>query len=358
MKIASSEISVVIQGGINQAFLKACLLSVRRHLPESEVIVSTWDGSQIEPGCEILIDRAVYSPDPGARIMTKEGVLNNTNRQVVSTRAGLSVATRRYALKLRTDFELAGSGFLEVFGRFPVRHPEFCVFEQKIVIPRYATRIETTRRPFIFHPSDIALFGLKSDLASLFDIELVNEADFAWQTNAPSAATRERLVDMNFRSRLVPEQHIFLSALKRRGIDIRLDHPKDANAQLIELSQKLLVNNYIVVDQEAFGARPLKESLKEQFVADLLTCYTEAHYEYSYRHYCDPQHSLSFSRRAWGSTILEFGTYESLIKHGMRAKDHFSSIFENMHKTVSEAIITMAYLFKFIFKMVGAIFKG
>jgi hypothetical protein len=65
---------------------------------------------------------------------------NNVNRQIVSTRNGLQKATRTYAVKLRTDTQLTGTGFIDAFDKYPERREDFKVFEHKIVIPTLYTR--------------------------------------------------------------------------------------------------------------------------------------------------------------------------------------------------------------------------
>ena len=102
----SKDISVVVQGPIHTQdnLTKRVLESVRTHLPDAELILSTWKGSQIDGlDCDVLL----LNDDPGA--------INgyNVNRQIVSTRNGLQKATRTYAVKLRTDMQLTGTGFID-----------------------------------------------------------------------------------------------------------------------------------------------------------------------------------------------------------------------------------------------------
>ena len=42
-KITSRDISVVVQGPIHKGRTKKCLQSIRKNLPEAEIILSTWD---------------------------------------------------------------------------------------------------------------------------------------------------------------------------------------------------------------------------------------------------------------------------------------------------------------------------
>ena len=95
------DISVIVQGPIMggaERLTGRAIESVRRVLPGAEIILSTWHGS--DTGA-LACDALVLSDDPGATNWLRRGdaaaldkKLNNGNRQIVSTRAGLARATR------------------------------------------------------------------------------------------------------------------------------------------------------------------------------------------------------------------------------------------------------------------------
>ena len=91
MHFDSSEISVVVQGGLSDV-TEQCIQSLRILFPNAEIILSTWaDGKAIK----INADKTVLSLDPGAVVCDKvTGTWNNVNRQIVSTQAGLAAVTR------------------------------------------------------------------------------------------------------------------------------------------------------------------------------------------------------------------------------------------------------------------------
>ena len=45
--IDSKDISVIVQGPINKKETPKCLKSIRKFLPEAEIILSTWQGTDI-----------------------------------------------------------------------------------------------------------------------------------------------------------------------------------------------------------------------------------------------------------------------------------------------------------------------
>ena len=79
-KIKSKDISVVVQGAINSEVTPKCLESIRKYLPEAEIILSTWEGSDV---VGLDYDKLVLNKDPGTFIYKRSnGAIteNNMNR--------------------------------------------------------------------------------------------------------------------------------------------------------------------------------------------------------------------------------------------------------------------------------------
>ena len=98
-----SGLSIVIQGPTELSGLPIATLAARTArdaFPGAEVILSSWCGDQIDK-VRNLVDKLVLSVDPGPQHHSA-GVLN-INRQIISSRAGVGVATRPYVLKARSD---------------------------------------------------------------------------------------------------------------------------------------------------------------------------------------------------------------------------------------------------------------
>lgn len=344
MKISSTDISVVVQGAVDSSLLNECVSSIRQQLPDAEIILSTWHETNIADSTQF--DRVIFSKDPGAKPISIGGAMNNTNRQIVSTLNGIKAATRRYTLKLRTDCRLDGVGFIDAFEKYPIRNPDFNLFQHKVVVPRYATRIETSKRPYLFHPADIALFGLTTDLHCLFNIPLVTEDQFSWHQRSPDPATRAQLTKMGLFCQLVPEQHLFIHALEQAGFAVSLAHPHDAPKDMVDLSRALLINNYVVVNDQTFGLHHMKERLRDQIPADSATCYSRAMYEYVYKHYFDSSFQLDLSGKFWGPLVTDFKNIEGLLKHGARIGAYAKMGFKSLHKAAGECIVTLYWLIR------------
>jgi len=231
--ILSNDISVVVQGPIHTQdnLTKRVLESVRTHLPDAELILSTWKGSDVDG---LDYDILLLNDDPGPLNVPNKSKIN-LNRQIVSTRNGLQKATRTYAMKLRTDTLLTGTGFIDAFDKYPERREDFKVFEHKVIIPTLYTK--NPLQPFpglihFFHPSDIFQFGLKRDLLLLWNIPNATEVDV--------------------RS-IFSEQYVWTHCLKSSSENI--------NFSLLNLKEKLLIseislfNNFVIDTPSNLGIK-------------------------------------------------------------------------------------------------------
>ena len=59
--IDTKDISVVVQGAIDKGYTPLCLKSIIKYLPESEIILSTWEGSEVD---NLDYDVLILSEDP------------------------------------------------------------------------------------------------------------------------------------------------------------------------------------------------------------------------------------------------------------------------------------------------------
>jgi hypothetical protein len=87
--INTDGLSVIVQGAIHSEFTPLCLQSIRKYLPDAEIILSTWEGSNVD-GLEY--DILILNEDPGYKKHCRD---NNTNRQLVSIQGGLKKVSRQ-----------------------------------------------------------------------------------------------------------------------------------------------------------------------------------------------------------------------------------------------------------------------
>ncbi len=107
---------------------------MREHLPGAEIILSTWKGADVS---DLSFDVLSENDDPGAvPIFPKDDprrALNNVNRQIVSAKSGLRLATRSFAIKMRTDTTLTGTRFLSYFRRYTARCDSWKILRERVV---------------------------------------------------------------------------------------------------------------------------------------------------------------------------------------------------------------------------------
>ena len=159
------EHTFVIQGAIDRRAYADTFVtleavkSIRKYYPDAEIILSTWESETIEPSLVTSCDRVVLSEDPGG-IPTEQGLLN-VNRQIVSTRRGLSVATRRFSVKLRSDNIVSSPKLLSVF------HSE----AEDLILVTNLTSVNPRLRPRFFSLCDWVYAGKTCLLQRVFDIK-------------------------------------------------------------------------------------------------------------------------------------------------------------------------------------------
>ena len=169
--IDTNDISVVVQGAVDKYITPLCLASIREHLPGAEIILSTWEGTNVEG---LDYDQVLLNKDPGGYDYWNQEytIKGNTNRQIYSTIQGLRTAKGKYAAKVRTDFVFESAGFISWFNKYPARNDEYSFFESKVICcdnfsrdPRYQHRLRFLR--LVLHPSDFFFFGYKDDLIKI-----------------------------------------------------------------------------------------------------------------------------------------------------------------------------------------------
>ena len=234
--ILPKEVSIVVQGPIiknsgpenNTNSTKSVLKSIRSCIPEAEIILSTWLGSDI---VDLDYDQLVMNSDPGSWDFLIPTKGQNFHRQFVSTSRGLSLVTRKYAAKLRSDTLLENSGFLKFADDSPSRD-WLRIFSDRVAISAYSC-FDPRSTQTLFHPSDLFFFGRSNDLRMIFPVE---QDSYHW-------------ID----SPISPEQILWLSALRRKGIPIRLKWHRDFSIRLCRLSERALISNFNVIHPTDLG---------------------------------------------------------------------------------------------------------
>lgn len=339
--ISSKEISVVVQGAIDKKITPKCLNSIRKFLPEAEIILSTWENSDVDG---LDYDILLLNQDPGGykhdfAIYNKTCSMNNFNRQLVSTCNGVLKASRKYCLKVRSDIILKNSDFLKYWDKFEIRNDEYKLFNHRVLCSSLFSREYSCQCgwgfPTPFHPSDFWLFGLTNDLKDYFincPLQTKEEAS-NWDFKYPNRCPYITLL-----WRFSPEQYFCVNWVKKYYPDLQFDDWSDWNPQNIELSKNILYNNFVFLGYEEsgiyskkhFGAERIKSSIQGLITYDL--------FQKRYKEYCDNTYVVSPSQSS---------SYAKLKKHF----DKIIAPFININAWISEIFSVIFYLFACIFQL-------
>lgn len=265
--IQDQDISIVVQGpillesrfNITNTTTKLVCQQLKKLFPESELILSTWRGSNVDG---IPHDKLVISDDPGASpfIYREDKIFNNCNRLIISTKNGIQAATRKYVFKVRSDLFVLSKSFLNFFDHFKHYDAE-CKFVKSRILAFSIHSLKKervfgleTHRPY--HISDWAYFGYKEDLWNLYDIPLTPEPEFSqWFLTRPKHHPDlfpARLWKMS------PEEYITSSFFKKFYPSLDFAHTQDVSHDNVVVSERLIANNFLVLDQTQFVLISLK----------------------------------------------------------------------------------------------------
>ncbi|MBY6017876.1 WavE lipopolysaccharide synthesis family protein [Halomonas denitrificans] len=258
--MAFEQISVVVQGpvqayqgrGMEAGITQRCLDSVRQHLPGATLILSTWPDQDLSG---LDYDLLVESADPGPN--QDDYCPRNYHRQLVSSREGLRRVTTDYAIKLRSDNYLVGNQFVERQQAYPLRHPEFRQFAERVVINANLFRRYSKGHRILYHPSDFFYYGRTEDLLRIWDQPLFEQQPFSADLLAGFARLKKGQVALESEQVICL---IWLLALDPNAPVIHRRIAGDAAAQ--DYWDKFVASNLLLDEPERIGLGLRKISLR------------------------------------------------------------------------------------------------
>ena len=285
-KIQQKDISVIMQGMYDENITPICISSVKSILPNCKLVLSTWENSNVDTSLQI--DELIINKDPGAKSRhfktNLNGKTNNINRQLVSTYSGLKQSNTIYALKMRTDFSMHGTGFIDKFDKFNSFNSKYCIVQKRIICNMFGTthpRGKYFNLPY--HISDFSTFGLLEDLMNLYDIPLVTDEEFDW-----FEVNKKPKHDYGFVNKYNAEQHIIINFYRKNGIKVPCDHYSDLTIYNEKQSNKLLINNFYPMPWGAYGLQPMKKELSAiNWIMRYKDYWTQNEWAKMYAMYCD-----------------------------------------------------------------------
>lgn len=314
-------------------------------LPGAEIILSTWQGADITG---LDYDVIVLSDDPGAKYFNITGkVLNNCNRQLISTQAGLINAHRKYILKFRSDFCMESAEFLKYWEEYPLRKKKYVIFKHKVLIDTMFTRMYSDSTGFItpFHISDFWMFGYAEDVRAYYmETKVLPKSElgnfcFKYPNRLPYN-------DMSFK--YAPEQYYCYSFVKRNFRQIQFDDWTDWNEDLNKIYKKIFFSNFVVLSFEESGIWSDKHAdsfLNENNVPGIVNRY---YYQTKYKELLDPFYELRPLYRGEGK--IRFWWLRARL---VSCKKFVLSIYRNLKQIEFELATTSYQVLHSIMHKVG-----
>jgi hypothetical protein len=286
--INKKELSVVVQGPIlivgNINITALVLKSVRKFLPGSEIILSTWENSNVN---NLEFDKLVLNKDPGSIEfkLNKIKFNYNVNRQIITTLSGIKASSRQFTLKIRSDIILKGNYFLKLFDQHKFYNTEYKFFKKRILTSNASSFNPRKKERRLFNPSDWFFLGFTSDLLLLWDIDLFDTKFYSNQ---------EVQLPFNQEEYPSPEQYVWTSFLSK-FITIPKIKLFTFNKSLLLLSEKVLVNNLQILlpSQLGFESYKYRNSSKISTLNNYLRYYSRRDWEILYKRHCYNKFKLS-----------------------------------------------------------------
>lgn len=260
--VKDADVTFVVQGPIVELTAKV-LESISRLFPSSQIILSTWRGQDVSSFSDIPHLNVVKSRDPGAVSDHEAGSkLDNVNRQIVSSKAGLEEVTTGYVVKTRTDIVFTKPNILKLFSKFSGKATWF---KEKVLSVNYNFK-NPDLIGLVFHPSDLVLMGQTIDIYQLFNVPLRSSSDsqrLSWDDHPPLFFRRiypSLLTLHTAEAYLLVE---FLKKIKPEWQTKKLETCFTDNAEIKKCWKQAIVENYIVVDPFRLGVRFSKYPFRE-----------------------------------------------------------------------------------------------
>ncbi len=249
--INCSDVTFVLQGAVSKD-TDFVIKSIRDNFPLSIIILSTWKDSDTRG---LDYDTLVTSDDPGGIIVDdKAMLLNNINRQIVSTFEGIKRVTTKYVVKARTDIVFKSNKILHYLDRYNKTGGQYNLLQHRILVLSDTSNNPHRDYKMPFHICDFIYAGLTQDVYDIFDIDLMPKEYFRWfeTKSIPNNANYPTML-----SRYMPETYIWYSFLSKK-LQIKFDHTYDTSNNNIELSETIISDVLIMVSSFQIGVKCLK----------------------------------------------------------------------------------------------------
>ena len=282
MHIEDKDITIVVQGPDLENITPKVLDSINKLFKKSQKIFSTWSNQCLTKynGFQVI-----KSLEPTSFLQCEEPrIYYSVNRLIISTINGVYKSKKKYLLKIRSDMYFKNKNFIKKFFRFKKRSQDYAVLNNRVILSSHFSVI-CFRQPLPFHYSDWFFFGETADIKNIFEIPLCKDKkESLWFKNKK----KPRLYFGNYLCRFRAEQYIFFNFFKKY-FKTNLDDGYDLNKDKAIISEKFLVNNFLIMSPNQLGFSSLKHKGfdKNYFPSLLNPFYTFKDWFYLYKKYID-----------------------------------------------------------------------
>lgn len=316
MDFSSKDFSIIIQGPIigkkndpiEKQLSQKCIKSIRQNLPGAEIIISTWIG---EDANHLDYDKIIFSEDPGAITYNDfelKNVYNNNNRQIVSTYNGLRLATRKYAVKMRADFQIENTSFFNFIGKY-TNFNRYPFFKHKIIVPTYFSR-NPEKAPLLYHISDLFQVGLTEDLLNLWEINIQPEPETTRALPYSKKIWNDPFNHNKYKMKYASEQYIWFAFAKKMNLDLSLKYFCQVPLRLISKSTISVIDNFIILSPEQIGL-----IIPEKLVHGEKKLYTFKEWSNLYDEICVKKSKLRILKLIFRVKIISFNyVFRNFVK--------------------------------------------
>lgn len=247
--INKKDITFVVQGPIRDD-TKETLQSIRDNFSDSKIILSTWEDENI---IGLEYDSVIFNIDPKGIEIKRDGEtihIENTNRQILSSRKGVLDVKTKYCVKTRTDLIFENDKLINIYLSNKCKYDRderFNFLDDRVLISSINTPNPNSFLGYVCQFSDWFYFGLTSDLVKIWDQELIERSDYLHtEDNVPDYKYKN---GFNF-GRFSSEQLISLSFINKY-MEVNPSYFRDKN--YIQLTDDILLSEFIVAEPNRIG---------------------------------------------------------------------------------------------------------
>jgi len=284
--IKKKDISVVVQGPYFKDITGKVLDNIYKNFKDSELIFSTYKGEKINKKYKKKFKIIYNKILPKTPNSLEPLMYYNYFGHVRTSLNGIKKSSKNYILKTRSDVVFHNSSFLKFFDKFKFFNKNYKILNKRVIISSHYT-IDPRKNPLPIHFSDWFFFGSKSDIKKIFNQKYMSKEN----KKVPLWFLKKEKPKFFFNQYMCKyraEQNLMINFLKK-FININLKHGYDHNIQNVILTEKILANNFIVLNPNLISYECLrhKNFTKNQDLIYFNELITFKKWQKIYKKYCN-----------------------------------------------------------------------